>query len=89
MNIDTANTTSVAALPSAAPTLLLFARVNRREKAAGTPLLPRERIGADFIERAIADDDEPAPQLPATAQSSGPGLMGAAKQLLRGLGFGT
>jgi hypothetical protein len=59
------------------------------EPRAGTPLLPRERIGADFIERAIAEDDEPAPQLPATAQPSGPGLMGAAKQLLRGLGFGT
>jgi predicted metal-binding membrane protein len=27
-------------LPSAAPTLLLFARVNRKDKAAGAPLLP-------------------------------------------------
>ena len=52
------------------------------------PLMPRERIDAEFIERATAADDQPAPQAPA-AQPSGPGWQRAAKGLLRGLGFGT
>ena len=50
--------------------------------------MPRERIAAEFIERATAGDDEPAPEAPA-AQPSGPGWQRAAKGLLRGLGFGT
>ncbi|MBO0740020.1 MAG: PBP1A family penicillin-binding protein [Hyphomicrobiaceae bacterium] len=50
------------------------------------PLLPREPIGADFVERAIADD-EPEP-LPA-ARQMGSGWVSKAKGLLRELGFGT
>ena len=56
---------------------------------ASAPLLPRERIGADFIERATAGDDDPAAQPPQAARPSSPGFMGTAKALLRGLGFGT
>jgi hypothetical protein len=47
--------------------------------------MPRERIGADFFERAATEADGPPP---APAQSSGSGWTGAAKDLLRGLGFG-
>jgi hypothetical protein len=50
------------------------------------PLMPRERIGADFIERATAEADGPAPP---PAQSTGSGWIGAARGVLRGLGFGT
>src|SRR5262249_3266297 len=53
--------------------------------AASGPLLPREPIGADFVERAIADDEpasEPSPVAPQT------GWVSKAKGLLRQLGFG-
>jgi predicted metal-binding membrane protein len=36
-------------LPSAAPMLLLFARVNRRDKAAGAPLLPTASFTAGYL----------------------------------------
>jgi predicted metal-binding membrane protein len=36
-------------LPSAAPMLLLFARVNRRDKAAGAPWLPTASFGAGYL----------------------------------------
>jgi penicillin-binding protein 1A len=49
------------------------------------PLLPSEPIGADFIERAIAED-EPATEPPPEA---GKDWMSKAKGLLRELGFGT
>jgi penicillin-binding protein 1A len=53
--------------------------------AANGPLLPREPIGAEFVERAIADDEpapEPSPLAPQT------GWVSKAKGLLRQLGFG-
>jgi penicillin-binding protein 1A len=53
--------------------------------AASGPLLPSEPIGADFVERAIADDEpasEPSPVPPQT------GWVSKAKGLLRQLGFG-
>lgn len=36
-------------LPSAAPTLLLFARVNRKEKAAGSPLMPAGAFATGYL----------------------------------------
>ena len=48
--------------------------------------MPRERIGADFIERATTEVEDPPP---APAPSTGSGWIGTAKDLLRGLGFGT
>jgi penicillin-binding protein 1A len=51
------------------------------------PLLPREPIGADFIERATAED-EPGAAPPAGAEA-GTGWISKAKSLLRELGFGT
>jgi predicted metal-binding membrane protein len=36
-------------LPSAAPMLLLFARVNRKDKAAGTPWLPTALFSAGYL----------------------------------------
>jgi penicillin-binding protein 1A len=56
--------------------------------AANGLLLPREPIGADFIERAIADD-EPAPDPSPGASQMGTGWVSKAKGLLRELGFGT
>jgi hypothetical protein len=53
--------------------------------AASGPLLPREPIGADFVERAIADD-EPAPAPSPVAPQTG--WVDKAKGLLRQLGFG-
>jgi penicillin-binding protein 1A len=56
--------------------------------AASGPLLPREPIGADFVERAIADD-EPAPDASPDEPQMGTGWISKAKGLLRELGFGT
>jgi penicillin-binding protein 1A len=53
--------------------------------AANGPLLPREPIGTDFVERAIADD-EPAPEASPVAPQTG--WVSKAKGLLRQLGFG-
>jgi predicted metal-binding membrane protein len=36
-------------LPSAAPMLLLFARINRNEKAAGSPLMPTGAFAAGYL----------------------------------------
>src|SRR5262245_463930 len=36
-------------LPSAAPMLLLFARINRKEKAAGSPLLPTGAFATGYL----------------------------------------
>ena len=36
-------------LPSAAPMLLLFARVNRKEKAAGSPLMPTGAFATGYL----------------------------------------
>lgn len=36
-------------LPSAAPMLLLFARVNRKEKAGGPPLVPTGVFAAGYL----------------------------------------
>ena len=36
-------------LPSAAPVLLLFARVNRKDKTAGAPLAPTAMFGAGYL----------------------------------------
>jgi hypothetical protein len=51
--------------------------------------MPRERIGAEFIERATAEDDASLAPPPAPEQPSAPGWQRAAKGFLRGLGFGT
>jgi hypothetical protein len=80
-------------LPGMSPaSIALLATGATRQPAtphAGTPpLIPRERIGADFIERATATDDAPATAEP-SSQPSGSGWQRAAKGLLRGLGFGT
>jgi penicillin-binding protein 1A len=56
--------------------------------ASSGPLLPREPIGADFVERAIADD-EPAPEPPPAAPQMATDWLSKAKGLLRELGFGT
>jgi penicillin-binding protein 1A len=60
-----------------------------RRPALAQPLLPRERIAPEFVERATADGgDMPSPR---TGRPQ-PGLSDwtdAAKDLLRGLGFGT
>jgi len=54
----------------------------------GGLLLPREPIGADFVERAIAEE-EPAPEPPSGAPEMGTGWLGKAKGLLRELGLGS
>jgi len=54
----------------------------------GGMLLPREPIGADFVERAIAEEGA-APQPPSAAPDMGTGWLSKAKGLLRELGFGT
>src|SRR4029453_16889677 len=36
-------------LPNAAPILLLFARVNRQEKAAGSPLMPTGAFATGYL----------------------------------------
>src|SRR5881392_2102543 len=36
-------------LPSAAPMLLLFARVNRKDKAAGSPLMPTGAFATGYL----------------------------------------
>ena len=46
--------------------------------------MPRERIGADFIERATAEDDEPAAPAPPRDQLPRAGEGPAARS-----GFGT
>jgi penicillin-binding protein 1A len=49
------------------------------------PLMPREQISVDFVERATAEDDPPPSQPVEPARP----LPSAWKGLLRGLGFGT
>jgi penicillin-binding protein 1A len=85
----------LAALEGHTPALLSgTARNSIAEAAAGAPpaatgpLLPREPIGADFVERAIADD-EPAPEASPVEPQTGTGWVSKAKGLLRELGFGT
>ena len=53
-------------LPGTAPaSIAALARACRAQpaepRASAPPLMPRERIGAEFIERATAEDDEPPP----------------------------
>jgi penicillin-binding protein 1A len=74
--------------PSIASLALDGAQQSPDRRANVAPLMPRERIGADFIERATAEVEGSAPP-PAPAQSTGSGWIGTAKDLLRGLGFGT
>src|SRR5436190_2106649 len=70
---------SIASLAAGEP------RQSPERRANVAPLMPRERIGADFIERAttIVEDPPPSPTL-----STGSGWIGTAKDLLRGLGLG-
>jgi hypothetical protein len=76
---STSTAPSIASLAAGEP------RQSAERRANVAPLMPRERIGADFIERAttIAEDPPPAP-----TQSTSSGWIGTAKDLLRGLGFG-
>jgi penicillin-binding protein 1A len=76
---STSTAPSIASLAAGEP------RQSAERRANVAPLMPRERIGADFIERAttIVEDPTPAP-----TQSTGSGWIGSAKDLLRGLGFG-
>jgi hypothetical protein len=51
------------------------------------PLMPRERIGSEFVDRAVGEDGNAASS-PAAATSARRGWIGAAKDLLRrGLDF--
>ena len=50
------------------------------------PLMPRERIGSEFIERATARIDDGAPPQAPSARPANSGWIGAAKGLLRGFG---
>ena len=62
------------------------ATANRAEQRAH-PLMPRERIGSDFVDRAVGEDGNAASS-PAAAPSARRGWLGAAKDLLRrGLDF--
>jgi penicillin-binding protein 1A len=58
------------------------------QRANVAPMMPRERIGADFIARATTETEGAAPP-PAPVPPAGPGWIGTTKDLLRGLGFGT
>jgi penicillin-binding protein 1A len=70
---------SIASLAAGEP------RQSPERRATVAPLMPRERIGADFIERATTTVEDPPPS---PTQSTGSGWIGTAKDLLRGLGFG-
>jgi penicillin-binding protein 1A len=82
-------TTPLPGLAPASIAALVAGTAQPAAAPASAPLLPRERIGAEFFERAASADLEPTAQPPARAQPSGSGFMGTAKALLRGLGFGT
>jgi penicillin-binding protein 1A len=58
-------------------------------RSNGAPLMPRERIEPEFIKRATADGVDARASPPALTPPDGPGWIGTAKNLLRGLGFGT
>jgi penicillin-binding protein 1A len=70
---------SIAALVTSAT------EVSSQPRGSAQPLMPRERIDADFIARVTAEDDPPASQ-PAEPARPRPSAW---KGLLRGLGFGT
>jgi penicillin-binding protein 1A len=57
------------------------AQPSHEQRANVAPRMPRERIGEDFIERATAEADDPAPP---PAES---GWVGTARGLLRGWGL--
>jgi hypothetical protein len=86
-----------AALPGAvpgAPAAIALPAVRHEQPVEprateGGPLLPRERIAPEFIERATADSEEASMLPPGGVLPAKPGWMGTAKGLLRGLGFGT
>ena len=59
----------------------------RAKRPAAEPLMPRERIGSEFVDRAVGEDGNAASS-PAAAPSARRGWIGAAKDLLRrGLDF--
>ena len=80
-------------LPGAAPASSALLAGRREQPAgsrsAGAPLMPRERIEPEFVERATADSGDAGTTPPAAAQPSGSGWIGTAKDVLRGWGFGT
>jgi len=51
--------------------------------------MPRERIEPGFIERATGDSADAPASPPAITPPNGPGWIGTAKSVLRGLGFGS
>ena len=73
------------AAPASIASLATYGTAPAEPRASVPPLMPRERIDAEFIERATAEDDEP----PLPVQPRSPSWVGTAKGLLRGLGFGT
>src|SRR5581483_865369 len=80
------------ALPGAAPPApMLAARHDDapQELPIAGPLMPRERIDPAFIERATSQAGATPRPSPPGAQPAESGWVGAAKGLLRGLGFGT
>jgi penicillin-binding protein 1A len=72
------------AMPASIASLTTGAAQSAEPHASAPPLMPRERIGAEFFERATAEVGDPVSPPPAK-----PGWIGTAKGLLRGLGFGT
>jgi penicillin-binding protein 1A len=75
--------------PLALPGAAAAPGVRPAEPNAAQPLLPRERIAPEFIERATSDVGDTAKSRAGGPLSGGPGWTGAAKGLLRTLGFGT
>jgi penicillin-binding protein 1A len=65
------------------------AQQSSEQRANLAPLMPRERIGADFVERATTEVEGAVSPPQASAPPAGPGWIGTARDLLRGLGFGT
>ena len=73
-----------AGAPSAA---LQPARNGQPADQRPQPLMPRERIGSEFVDRAVGEDGNAASS-PTAAPSARRGWIGAAKDLLRrGLDF--
>jgi len=82
-----------AALPGikSDPVAMLAARGDKPAPvpSGDKPLMPRERIGADFVEQVIADDTRPIASDPAAKPRRRSWLGTAQDFVRRGLGFGS
>jgi penicillin-binding protein 1A len=77
-------------VPASSATLTSRGGQPAQERAGAPARLPKERIGPDFVERAIAADDEGKPDAAASPQQGKRTWLGTAvDRLRRGLGFGT